>query len=85
MRLMSVRATAEALGVHENTVRNWEARGILRATRLPGSGFRRFSEEEIHAMVGRMQASFTAHTPDPGEPEDVFVAGVYDRSLDEQD
>ncbi len=36
--LLNVRDTARALGVHENTIRNWEERGILRAVRLPGSG-----------------------------------------------
>ena len=40
--LLNVRDTARALGVHENTIRNWEARGLLRAVHLPGSGFRRF-------------------------------------------
>ena len=31
------------LGVHENTIRNWEARGLFRAVHLPGSGYRRFA------------------------------------------
>ena len=34
--LLNVRDTARMLGVHENTVRNWEARGLLRAVHLPG-------------------------------------------------
>ncbi len=34
----NVRETARRLGVDENTVRNWEKRGLLRAIRLPGSG-----------------------------------------------
>ena len=44
---LNVRDAARALGVHENTVRNWEARGLLRAVRLPGSGFRRFAVEDV--------------------------------------
>ena len=43
---LNVRDTARLLGVHENTVRNWEARGLLRAVHLPGSGFRRFAPQD---------------------------------------
>src|SRR5438270_13038697 len=38
---VSVREAATRLGVHENTIRNWVDRGLLRAVRLPGSGYRR--------------------------------------------
>lgn len=37
---IGVRAAATALGVHENTIRNWMDRGRLRARVLP-SGFRK--------------------------------------------
>lgn len=56
-KLLSVRETAKRLGVHENTVRNWEQRGILRAVRLPGSGFRRFDPEQIDRMWNEMTAN----------------------------
>jgi excisionase family DNA binding protein len=85
MRLLTVRATADLLGVHENTVRNWEERGILRAVRLPGSGFRRFPREQVLALAQRMRASLERHPTEPGEPEDIFVRGTYDASLAEQD
>jgi hypothetical protein len=48
--LLNVRDTARALGVHENTVRNWEERGILRAARLPGSGYRRFAVQDVKRL-----------------------------------
>lgn len=47
--LLNVRETARLLGVHENTVRNWERRGILHAARLP-SGFRRFDPHEVERL-----------------------------------
>jgi excisionase family DNA binding protein len=47
--LLTVRETARLLGVHENTVRNWERKGILRAARLP-SGFRRFEPHEVEQL-----------------------------------
>ena len=84
MRLMTVRATAKALGVHENTVRHWERRGILQALRLPSSGFRRFPEESVRELVRQMQASVSKHPSDPGMPEDQSLAGTYDGSLAEQ-
>jgi excisionase family DNA binding protein len=85
---MTVRGAAETLGVHENTIRNWEARGILRAVRLPGSGFRRFPTEEILALAKTMRASFATHPATVGGPEiaeDRFAGGAYDESLAEQD
>jgi len=47
--MLTVRDTARLLGVHENTVRNWEQRGLLRAARLP-SGFRRFDPVEVEKL-----------------------------------
>jgi excisionase family DNA binding protein len=51
---LNVREAARILGVHENTVRNWEARGLLRAVRLPGSGYRRFAVEEVERLRAEM-------------------------------
>jgi excisionase family DNA binding protein len=52
--LLNVRDTARALGVHENTVRNWEERGIIRAVRLPGSGYRRFAVQDVERLRTEM-------------------------------
>lgn len=52
--LLNVRDTARALGVHENTIRNWESRGLLHAVHLPGSGFRRFAAVDIERLRGEM-------------------------------
>lgn len=54
MDLLNVRDTARRLGVHENTVRNWERRGLLRAVRLPGSGFRRFDAADVDRLWKEM-------------------------------
>lgn len=63
--LLNVRQTARELGVHENTVRNLEQRGELRAVRLPGSGFRRFLKEDIERMRREMLSQFAPDTPMP--------------------
>jgi len=64
---LNVRETAEQLGVHENTVRNLEKRGQLKAVRLPGSGFRRFRKEDIERMRAEMWSQFAPDTPMPAE------------------
>jgi excisionase family DNA binding protein len=51
---LSVRETARRLGVHENTVRNWQDKGLLRAVKLPGSGYRRFDQAEVDRLRHEM-------------------------------
>ena len=63
--LLNVRDTARALGVHENTVRNWEARGILRAAHLPGSGFRRFATHDVERLRAEMFEQLAPATEGP--------------------
>ena len=62
---LNVRDAARALGVHENTVRNWEERGILRAVRLPGSGYRRFSAADVERLRAEMFEQLAPATEGP--------------------
>lgn len=62
---LNVREAARELGVHENTVRNLEKRGQLRAIRLPGSGFRRFRKQDIERMRQEMWSQFAPDTEMP--------------------
>ncbi len=64
---VNVREAAKELGVHENTVRNLEKRGELKAIRLPGSGFRRFRKEDIERMRQEMWSQFAPDTSMPVE------------------
>lgn len=57
MSLMTVRASARGLGVHENTLRRWEEKGLIRAVRLP-SGVRRFRSEDVLALRTQMFTGF---------------------------
>jgi len=63
--LLNVRDTARALGVHENTIRNWESRGLLRAVHLPGSGFRRFAAQDVERMRAEMFEQLAPATEGP--------------------
>jgi excisionase family DNA binding protein len=75
-QLMKVREVARTLGVHENTVRRWEERGLLRAVRLP-SGVRRFRPEDVEAVRAEMFSGFA-----PLREDDDVVPVKRVRSLD---
>lgn len=47
---MNVRDTARALGVHENTIRNWVKAGVLLSARVPGSRNLRFAKSEVERL-----------------------------------
>lgn len=64
---VNVREAARQLGIHENTVRNLEKRGQLRAVRLPGSGFRRFRRQDIERMRQEMWSQFAPDTTMPAQ------------------
>jgi excisionase family DNA binding protein len=78
---MNVRETAKHLGVHENTVRNWERNGVLRGFKLPGSGFRRFSREDIERMRREMLASYAPATELPEHTNKNVSGTVVDGEL----
>jgi len=59
MPLMQVRQAANDLGVHENTLRRWEEKGLIRAVRLP-SGVRRFRSEDIESIRAEMFTGFAS-------------------------
>lgn len=67
--MLNVRETARLLGVHENTIRNWHARGLIYAVRLPGSGYRRFSPDEVRRMRREMMESYAPATSMDDLPE----------------
>ena len=75
-QLMQVRQVARELGVHENTIRRWEERGLLQAVRLP-SGVRRFRAGDVEAIRAQMFSDFAPLRED----EDV-VPVTRVRSLD---
>lgn len=63
--LLTVRETARLLGVHENTVRNWQEKGILRAARLPSSGYRRFDRDEVERLRDQIISELAPATEGP--------------------
>jgi DNA-binding transcriptional MerR regulator len=63
--MIGARQVAARLGVHENTIRNWEERGILHAMRLPGSGYRRYELAEVERLAREMRSQFAATDEGP--------------------
>ena len=62
---LTVREAARRLGVHENTVRNWQKKGIIGRTIVLPSGIRRFSAEDIQRMRDEMWSQFAPATVVP--------------------
>lgn len=60
MELLTISKAAKKLGVHPNSLRNWEKRGLIKPVRLPG-GQRRYSIDELNRLLSSGQLS--------GEPE----------------
>jgi excisionase family DNA binding protein len=56
---ISFREAAQRLGVHENTVRRYADRGLIRAVRLP-SGVRRLRRTDVEAMQPRLPGEASA-------------------------
>ena len=44
---LNVRETANFLGAHENTIRNWVKAGVLGAYKIPGARGHRFARDEV--------------------------------------
>ena len=54
-RGLTIREAARRLGVHPNTLRSWEQRGVIRLFRLPGSRYRRVPIEEVQRLAQEME------------------------------
>ncbi len=56
---LTLKRAAQQLGVHEQTLRSWERRGLIRMARLPQSGYRRVPEDEVLRLQRAMVADTT--------------------------
>jgi excisionase family DNA binding protein len=48
---LTIQQAAEALGVHPNTLRNWDNKGILKAIRFGSRGDRRYQKSDIEKLL----------------------------------
>lgn len=56
MELLTISKAAKKLGVHPNSLRNWEKQGLIKPVRLPG-GQRRYSMDELNRLLSSGQLS----------------------------
>jgi excisionase family DNA binding protein len=54
--LMTVRDVAQFLNIHNNTVRRWSDRGMIKAYRINERGDRRFKREEIVRFLAELNS-----------------------------
>jgi excisionase family DNA binding protein len=69
--MLGVRAAAEKLGVHENTLRRWEQKGLIRAVKLP-TGVRRFRAEDVEELHREMYDDFARAALESADDEVVY-------------
>jgi len=53
-KLLTTRQAAEILNVHENTIRRWSEKGIIKSYRIGPRADRRFTESELVALNDRI-------------------------------
>lgn len=77
MALLTVRASAERLGVAYSTLKRWVHTGRVRTTRTEG-GHHRIAESEIERLLARQQPEGRARGPAPDTDES--LAGLSARN-----
>ncbi len=78
VELLRIREAAHRLGVHENTIRNWIERGLLKFVQLPGSGYRRLRGQDVERLRAMMFAPFSTGLSEPlGHPDSEPSRGSY--------
>jgi excisionase family DNA binding protein len=56
-KLITLREASDLLGVHANTLRQWESRGIIQSVRIGARQDRKFRREEIDRILGGQNGS----------------------------
>ncbi len=62
-RLLTISEAARLLGVHQNTLRSWADKGLVKHVKLP-SGYRRFVVAEIKRLRREMGLDVSAGVDD---------------------
>ena len=57
--VLTVREVARLLNIHENTVRRWGARGIIREYRVGPRGDRRFKYDDVARLLKHIDVTGT--------------------------
>ncbi len=76
---LTLKEASKRLGVHPNTLRNWEQQGVIRLIRLPGSRYRRVPVSEVQRvaaqMHGQMAGTGNVRLEPPADDPAMIAAG----------
>jgi excisionase family DNA binding protein len=50
-KLLTLKQVCEILGVHANTLRDWDKKGIFKAVRIGQRGDRRYRKEDVMKLL----------------------------------
>jgi excisionase family DNA binding protein len=59
-KLLTLRQASEILGLHPNTLRNWDNDGTLKAVRVGSRGDRRYLKEDVERLLKKQKVSPTS-------------------------
>ncbi len=62
---LRIKEAAEYLGVHQNTLRNWEAAGKIKVHRHPMNRYRLFKVSDLDKLLKRTEQSATKRRRKP--------------------
>jgi len=57
---LTLKQAAQQFGVHEQTLRSWERKGLIHLARLPQSGYRRVPVAEVQRLQTAMHTAPTS-------------------------
>ena len=71
---LTLKEASRRLGVHPNTLRNWERQGVVRLIRLPGSRYRRVPVSEVQRLVAQMHGQQASVRLEPPSDDPAMIA-----------
>jgi excisionase family DNA binding protein len=71
---LTLKEASRRLGVHPNTLRNWEQQGVIQLIRLPGSRYRRVPVSEVERLAAQMHGQQAGVRVEPPSDDPAVIA-----------
>ena len=72
--VLTLKEASKRLGIHPNTLRNWERQGVVRLIRLPGSRYRRVPVSEVQRLAAQMHGQQASVRLEPPSDDPAMIA-----------
>ena len=72
--VLTLKEASKRLGVHPNTLRNWEQQGVIQLIRLPGSRYRRVPVSEVQRLAAQMHGQQAVVRLEPPSDDPSMIA-----------